>query len=204
MELEDRAEGIVDAAIELAEAGGFEAVRLRDVAARSGVALGTLYRRFRSKEDLLVAALDRETRALERRVTSRPPAGDTELDRVTGLFSLITRNFCRRPKLARACLKATVSCDPSLAQKVAGFHERMERLVVVSLRGKATGDGGEPVSPVERSLAWSLEFVWFSLIIGWSGGLHTQDDVTERMRETAQLMLAGAEALAGAALPVRG
>ena len=52
-------------------------------------------------------------------------------------------------------------------------------------------------------LAWNLEFVWFSLIIGWSGGLHTQDDVTERMRETAQLMLAGGQALAGAALPVR-
>ena len=41
------------AAIELAERGGFEGVRLRDVAAHADVALGTLYRRFRSKEDLL-------------------------------------------------------------------------------------------------------------------------------------------------------
>src|SRR5262245_25646057 len=55
--VDDRTRRIVDTAIELAEKGGFEAVRLRDVAAQAGVALGTLYRRFRSKEELLLAAL---------------------------------------------------------------------------------------------------------------------------------------------------
>ena len=40
--MEERAQRIVDTAIELAERGGFEAVRLRDVAADAGVALGTL------------------------------------------------------------------------------------------------------------------------------------------------------------------
>ena len=40
--MEARAQRIVETAIELAEKGGFEAVRLRDVAADAGVALGTL------------------------------------------------------------------------------------------------------------------------------------------------------------------
>ena len=39
--MEDRSRRIVETAIELAERGGFEAVRLRDVAAHAGVALGT-------------------------------------------------------------------------------------------------------------------------------------------------------------------
>ncbi|MGH0031401.1 MAG: helix-turn-helix domain-containing protein [Myxococcota bacterium] len=56
--MEERSRRIVGAAIELAEQGGFEAVRLRDVAAQANVALGTLYRRLRSKEDLLLAALE--------------------------------------------------------------------------------------------------------------------------------------------------
>ena len=43
--LEERARRIIETTIELAEQGGFEAVRLRDVAAHAGVALGTLYRR---------------------------------------------------------------------------------------------------------------------------------------------------------------
>ncbi len=56
--MEERSRRIVESAVELAEKGGFEAVRLRDVASHAGVALGTLYRRFRSKEDLLLAALE--------------------------------------------------------------------------------------------------------------------------------------------------
>ena len=51
---EGRRERIIDATVELADEGGFEAVRLRDVASASGVALGTVYRNFTSKEDLLV------------------------------------------------------------------------------------------------------------------------------------------------------
>ena len=55
----DRSDAILDVAIELAEEGGFDNVRQRDVAAQAGVALGTLYKRFRSKEMLLVATLER-------------------------------------------------------------------------------------------------------------------------------------------------
>src|SRR5215468_6624328 len=66
---------IVDAAVELAERGGFEAVRLRDVAERSDVALGTLYKYFRSKEDILLFALNEELERLEQLMAARPIAG---------------------------------------------------------------------------------------------------------------------------------
>ena len=58
IEMEERSRRIVDTAIELANRGGYEAVRLRDVAADAGVALGTVYKRFESKEAILLAALD--------------------------------------------------------------------------------------------------------------------------------------------------
>ena len=54
---EDRGRRILKVAVELAERGGFDAVRQREVAAQAGVALGTLYKRFASKEELLMAAL---------------------------------------------------------------------------------------------------------------------------------------------------
>lgn len=65
--VEDRRARIIATAVALAEHVGFEAVRLRDVAAHSGVALGTLYRHFRSKDDLLVVALESEAAGLVRR-----------------------------------------------------------------------------------------------------------------------------------------
>jgi AcrR family transcriptional regulator len=190
MQQEDRARRIVDSAVELAEQGGFEAVRLRDVAAHAGVALGTLYRRFRSKEDLLVAALDREMSGLEQRVIARLPAGDTVLDRLVSLFTLITRNFCRKPQLARALLKALVSGHPDLAHEVAGFHERLERLIVAALRGKPPTPA-EPPTAAEKRLAWNMDLMWFALIISWSSGVRTPAGVIEHTRDAAKLMLEG-------------
>ena len=195
MQQEERARRIVDSAVELAEQGGFEAVRLRDVAAHAGVALGTLYRRFRSKEDLLVAALDREMSGLEARVFRRLPTGDTVLDRLTALFTLITRNFCRKPHLARALLRALVSGDPDLAQQVAGFHERLERLIVAAMRGKEP-TAEEPPTDAERRLAWNMDLTWFALIISWSSGVRTPAGVIEHTRDAAALMLHGLEEVA--------
>jgi AcrR family transcriptional regulator len=190
MQQEDRSRRIVDSALELAEQGGFEAVRLRDVAAHAEVALGTLYRRFHSKEELLVVALDREMGALERRALRRLPPGETVLDRVTALFALITDNFCRRPNVARALLKALVSGDPELAHEVAGFHARVERLVVASVRGKEV-TLEEPPTESEKRLAWNIDLVWFALIIRWSGGVSTRDGVIEQTRDAARLMIDG-------------
>jgi len=191
-ELEERAQRIVDTAVELAEQGGFEAVRLRDVASQAGVALGTLYRRFRSKEDLLVAALDRETALLERRILARPPRGGSALERVVAFFQMATRGLCRRPNLSRALLRAAASGEPELAQRVAGFHGRMERLMLVALRGPdAAWD--EPPSETEAHLAYALEMVWFGLLVGWSGGLLSQTALIDKLRISAELLLRGAE-----------
>jgi AcrR family transcriptional regulator len=191
--MSDRTQRIVDTAVELAEKGGFEAVRLRDVAAHAGVALGTLYRRFRSKEDLLIAALEQECAQLEQRVASRPLTGDTPLERVSSFFTVATRALCRRPNLARAVLRAVASGDPELTERVAGFHDLMTRLITAALRGTA---GSEPTtrakptpSQRERTLAYVLQHVWFASLVGWAGGLHGQAAVVDLVQTAAQLML---------------
>src|ERR1043165_5918735 len=67
----------IDAATELAAVGGYEAVQMRDVADKADVALGTLYRYFPSKDQLLVAALGEWATSLERRLMQKPPPGET-------------------------------------------------------------------------------------------------------------------------------
>lgn len=49
---QDRREAILDAALDVFSAQGFASARLDDVAARAGVAKGTLYLHFRNKQDL--------------------------------------------------------------------------------------------------------------------------------------------------------
>jgi AcrR family transcriptional regulator len=184
---------IVDAAVAAAETGGFEGVRLRDVAEASGVALGTLYKYFHSKEDILLYALTEQVEGLEAAVAARPPAGATAVERLTDLFARATRVLVRRPNFARALLRSIASGDHETALKVAGFHLRMSRLIVAALRDEPPDLARPVVEPVgderEQRIAIVLNHVWFAALVGWSGGLHPARAVSERMRETLALLL---------------
>ena len=186
--MEERAKRIVMAAIELAERGGFEGVRLRDVASHADVALGTLYKRFRSKEALLLAALELQVASHEQRVAAQPPAGASPLERVHDFFRTTTDAMCSRPHLARALVRAVVAGGPELSQRVAAFHHRIEALIALALRGRA---GSEPPSERERRIGQALVRVWFASLTGWASGLHGVDAIVEDTRSAAELMLGG-------------
>jgi len=174
---------IVDAASKLAEEGGFEAVRLRDVAEASGVALGTLYRYFRSKEDILVFLLAEEMDRLEQALATRPPQGDTPRARVMGVFGLTTRALTGRPHFARALLRAVSAGEPETTVKVAAFHLRMGKLVLDALAG------GAPADARLGNAAIILQQVWFASLVGWTGGLHDGKTVIAQVDEAAGLLL---------------
>ncbi|HTO69001.1 MAG TPA: TetR family transcriptional regulator [Myxococcota bacterium] len=186
--MDERAKRIVATAVALAEEGGFEAVRLRDVAAHSGVALGTLYRLFRGKDDLLVAALASEAEGLAARMAKVPAAGDTPLERVTDYFSAATRTLCRKPKLARAILRAASSDDPELAGKIRGFHVVASDLLMRALRTDAA-NGLADATPQEARICNVLQMVWFAAMLGWRSGQYKQNEVVEQVRNAAELVL---------------
>ncbi len=192
--VEDKRTRILETAIELAEQGGFEAVRLRDVAAQADVALGTLYKRFRSKEEILIAALDLEADKLEKRMAQRPAKGDTSVERVLSFFEAATNGLFRKPNLARAVLRALTSGDAELTAKVAGFHDRITRQIVVAQRGTdgPSLDEKEPRSS-EQMLAFILSQIWFAALVGWMGGLHSKASVIDQLRISLQLLIKGVE-----------
>jgi AcrR family transcriptional regulator len=186
--MEERTRRIVRTAVELAEKGGFEAVRLRDVASCSGVALGTLYRHFRSKEDLLLAALAEEVVQLEAYMAAHPAKGEAPIDRVTSFFRTATQGICRRPMLAQAILRASASCQPELTEKVARFHGHMMGMIARALRGSTDGNG-KSGDHDEEQIGVVLEQVWFASLVGWGGGLHDQRAVIDHVRSALALML---------------
>lgn len=186
-------ERIFDVAIALAEEGGYDNVRQRDVAARAGVALGTLYKRFRSKEDILSAALARETEKLERKIEKGPIKGDSAEERLIAFYSQLTRALTRRPHFARAVLRAMASGQPEVARHVVAYQGRMNGLIIAAMRGVGSLSYGDAaaVPPTEReqTLALLLQQNWFASLIGWSAGLHTPGDVVEHVRTAARLFL---------------
>jgi len=67
---------IIEEVIDLIAEVGADAVQMRDVAQRSGVALATVYRYFRSKEHLLAAALEDWQKRLTRRILAARSSTD--------------------------------------------------------------------------------------------------------------------------------
>ncbi len=191
---------ILDVAVNLAEEGGFDNVRQRDVAANAGVALGTLYKSFRSKEDLLSAALDREAEQLERRMETNPAKGDTPLERVVALFQIVTRALCRKPNYARAVLRAMASGVPEVAGNVAAYQGRMNGLIIAAMRGIGrlgyTEATTSPPTQDEMMLAFYLQQLWFASLVGWSAGLFDQTAIIDQVRTAGALLMKGMEASA--------
>lgn len=190
-------ERIFDVAIQLAEEGGYDNVRQRDVAARAGVALGTLYKRFRSKEDILSAALERETARLEAKLDKVPIKGPTVEERLVAFYAALTRALCRRPHFARAVLRAMASGQPEVARHVVAYQGRMTAMVISTMRGTGRLSYGDatasPPTEQEQTLALLLQQNWFASLIGWSAGLHPQSEVIEHVRMALGYYLKGME-----------
>lgn len=206
--MEDRTRRIVETAIDLAERDGYDAVRLRDVARKAKVALGTVYRRFHSKEDILAAALQHEIGRLQAQMaTDDSWRAGGPVERVVAYFSLITRFLVARPNLARALLRAVASGVPEVAERVTRFHGSMTQLVVAALRGQdnALGLSEERL----QELGHLLQNAWFAELVGWAGGLNDVERVLAHTQQAAEVIVAGARALAvqaeqsGGSAPVR-
>lgn len=190
--MDDRAKRIVDTAVALAERDGYQAVRLRDVAATAQVALGTVYKRFASKEEILIAALEQESEKLLAKIGKKPVPGDDQLERIQFVFNALTKGLLRRPNLAKALVRSLASGDPNITERVASFHALITALVMAAIRGEAADDiaewGGD-ADEKERTIASILQNVWFASFVGWAGGLHDAAQVLADTDKATKLLL---------------
>jgi len=180
---------ILEATIELAAAGGYEAVRQRDVAARAKVALATVYARFASKDILLAAALELDSRRWLPELSRLPLRGRTPLARVTKLFEHMTALWLRRPQLARAALRAATSGDHEAMMRQMVAQQRIHAVIVDALRGSrhAPALRREPALRV----ATVLTMVWFANLTAWGAGIIDEAILVDIVRQSADMLLHG-------------
>ena len=156
--MDDRAKRIVETAVALAERDGYQAVRLRDVAASAQVALGTVYKRFASKEEILIAALEQESEKLVAKIGKQPVPGEGPRERVHFVFSALTRGLLRRPNLAKALVRSLASGDPNITERVASFHALITAMVMAAIRGEAASEQAEWTNGNARLLRFCRTF----------------------------------------------
>jgi TetR/AcrR family transcriptional regulator, cholesterol catabolism regulator len=173
---------VLDAALRLAERGGFDAVQMRDVATEANVALGTVYRYFTSKERLLLEAMVEEIEALAEQLRSRPPRGATPAARVIDVVSRGTAALQRHPEVTAAMVRAQGAAAPDEADVVRRIGEIMTRIITGAMH-----EG--PPSPRDLAVARTLQQVWLSALIGWVGGVDDAPRVISDLEVATQLLL---------------
>ena len=125
-------ERLLQAARELVEEGGYGAASVVAVAERAGVASGTLYRHFASKEELFVelfrAVCDREVEAMQ---AAAGVAGITQTERIARVLTTFAERALRRPRLAWALLAEPV--DPAVDAERLAYRARYSELLSAGL-----------------------------------------------------------------------
>ncbi|QFG25186.1 TetR/AcrR family transcriptional regulator [Actinomadura sp. WMMB 499] len=178
-----RRKRIVQAAAALASRGGIEAMQMRTVAERAGVALGTLYRYFPSKDDLVVAVVGEEIELLERSIERRPPRAGTSPQRAVEALMRATRGLMREPELAAALIRSLLLSDVQT-----DFSDRMTGLLLRAAVGPGTGAG---VDDSRRVMARALTAVWTMEMIEMLRGQAGADEIQARLEIAAERLLGG-------------
>lgn len=98
-------DAILEAAFQLLEAGGIEALTTNHIAERAGVSIGTLYQYFRGKQAVLVALAQRRAAAARDRIADLVIAGP-EIGLVRMIVRTLSTAFEGSPATRRALLDA--------------------------------------------------------------------------------------------------
>jgi AcrR family transcriptional regulator len=172
---------VIDAAMELAAEGGYDAVQMRDVATRAQVALGTIYRYFSSKDHLLAACQVELWRAQVARLAQRPPEGETPADRVSALLARAMRGASSEPQRTAALITASSAPDPAV---------RECQLEMMGMIDRVLSDAMGDIDPDRRDrIAVTLRQLWFSWLLNWVNGWNDASTVDEQLESATRLLL---------------
>jgi AcrR family transcriptional regulator len=174
---------ILDAGLQLASSGGYEAVQVRALAGLAGVSSRTIYAYFPSLDSMLIVAVAEQSQDLYARFATAAPKGRTPAARVNQLISELTETMTANRALTVALLRALLSGKPDVSQYVNGFRTVLQTLLATAIA---------PKGPTKRDLevAEILECIWFTALIGWATGTDSDAQIGEIIQRSTRLLLA--------------
>jgi TetR/AcrR family transcriptional regulator, cholesterol catabolism regulator len=176
---------LIAAATALAAEGGYDAVQMRDVAARAEVALGTLYRHYASKDQLLLAAMAQQAATLRERLVQRPPAGDTPAARVSDVLKRASRALERSPLVTKAMLAAMSSPEAATLPLKLEIDSTLRAIIADVVDGDGHCNTFADLDGIVRVLG----SVWFAELTYWSNGLNPSVSMGDNLASAAELLL---------------
>ncbi|MFF0835467.1 MULTISPECIES: TetR/AcrR family transcriptional regulator [unclassified Streptomyces] len=162
VDYESRRRRIAEAVCLLADEHGLEAVSMRDVAARAQVSLGAVQRCFRSKEEMLLFAVDHVGDRIAERVRTRLAASPaqsaaTTLGHAADEIALLREEHRAEARIWLAFVAQAAVSEPlagPLRTSYAALENLIVRLVTEATESRSAGEGVAP--PGSRNEARTL------------------------------------------------
>jgi len=172
---------LLDAARELASEGGYEAVGIRQVAARAGVSAPTAYLYFSSKDHLLVDVLVDLVGQTTESLSSRPRRGRSPVDRAVATLRRAVHNVEQAPNLYVAMTRAYISGSPEVAHARVAMETSTRSWVDLALGDSEIGD--------RDAIVRILEAVLFANMVGLVTGGRAPGDIADELELAARTLL---------------
>lgn len=109
-----RFEKILRATIDIAREGGYNAVQIRSVSEVSGVAMGTIYAYFQSRDNLVYRAMLAWNASLAEEITHQ--GGPQSFPDLESSVATLIERFAQEPLLLSTYIRSTLSKDPAVVK----------------------------------------------------------------------------------------
>jgi AcrR family transcriptional regulator len=166
------------AARELATEGGYDAVTIREVADRAGVARATVYRYFSSKDHLLAEAIVQWGYEIIADLKRDRREALTPAERIGAVFAGAVERGMREPRLVETALAVALSRDPNASRP--GVWSLIDGYVDVAIGDAAFED--------RETLVQVLGYVLFSTLVNLVSGRTELREATAVLESAARLL----------------
>ncbi len=161
---------------------GYAATTIPQIAARAGVAVGTVAK-VGSKDALFLRTWEEGSTEISLRLISDAAAAATVTERVWAYFGQLVEAAVSMPQMLRDYLVAYL--------RAAEHEENLARLdqVLDALAGLFPGDRNQPDSPA-RLAAWTLWLAYSGLVLGLASRTSTAEQARRLMRAIVETQCA--------------
>jgi len=173
---------IFDTAYQLLDEKGYEKMTMRELAARAGVGLGTIFQHFKDKSTLLVAVFEHEFQPIVDQAFASVPQGDLKV-RLSYLVRQFYSFYARRPHISRILIKE-LYIDPRNSGRISNsFLHDFAKLEALFNDARERGELDPNTNISDAVLIWwsYYAFVLFQALQSPDFDVEEQLGVVERL-----------------------
>lgn len=172
---------ILEAAIELFGAKGFEGTSIAQLAKKAGVGKGTVYSYFNTKHDILQAFCDEELEYIHEQLTSRSDQDNHVLDQMVTIYMAEFEYIRRNPEFGRLYMREIVFPKASLLEKHKEQENKyFEMLFPIVERAKLRGELRQDMEPLH--ICGHFYALYLLVVHAWYSDIIKEEEAEEAMR----------------------